>query len=317
MRTLEDVIVDAIKIIENDGIKYHIYPYPKTISSFIRGIENSPFFDKFYKHYPSVCGFDDFAYPNIVKEKMDDLCKEHKLCKGQFYSTKIAYSTDVEKRFLSNLDYCEELKEYSEKYFLNMADWDKNPGGAVKYKVKCNDGYIYKCNSKQERDVVSKLNKYPFIKHIRGQKLGIEYEFGNTTHTYYPDVVLYTISKHIIIIEVKQLYDLGVIDVMVKMINARAYAKKHKFAYSSFNVSFNGYLYLLNYNYSKKLEKDILDNISKYGQYTYEDFNSFTSGRKTALKKTDRISLAAIVFRNNLYMDDNFFGKRQFVIKDL
>lgn len=110
----------------------------------------------------------------------------------------------TKKRF-SLYDLCEGKpgEAITAKNFLKLTDTGKQTPGGFRYKIKLPDGYEYKGQSAQEIKVIKKLLSHKAFRHLRGQCISIPDRYNAKNHCYYPDLILLTNSKKVVILEVK------------------------------------------------------------------------------------------------------------------
>ena len=102
-------------------------------------------------------------------------------------------------------------KKFTIKQFLELTKLaDKKPGGALTNKsITFDDEYVYYADSQQEISILKKLISHKCFKKIRGQVFKIPYKFSGKNKSYYPDFVLLTNTNKIVVMEVKEIADMG------------------------------------------------------------------------------------------------------------
>ncbi|MBR0414130.1 MAG: hypothetical protein IJI67_03555 [Clostridia bacterium] len=119
------------------------------------------------------------------------------------------------KKYNLLLDKCENrkgLKNYSLEYFQRLSDWSHCCGHAEKrigtYRTKSGNAFDY--DSKTELKILKYLDRTDFVIAIGGQNFLIPYstDFADNKK-YYPDIVIYTSTHHIIFIEVKSIANMS------------------------------------------------------------------------------------------------------------
>lgn len=85
-------VILAVYIINIENFKHrYIYPYLKTINSFLRENTNSPFFKRIYSKYPNICGKYPYLQYNDLSESLDDLVEKGLLKEEISVTKKISY----------------------------------------------------------------------------------------------------------------------------------------------------------------------------------------------------------------------------------
>ena len=170
-------------------------------------------------------------------------------------------------------------KKFTMKEFLKItSEHEELKSGTGQYKVEMPDGYIYRGSSKEELRVIRRLLENKAIKCLRGQCIPIPYRFGGKDHNYYPDLIVLTNTNKIVIVEVKQIAEMGTKVNQRKYKALKYYCEYHGYLYVMCDKAFRTFQGLTDKRLNGKVEMAIDNAIKQKGRFDYNDFLELTAG---------------------------------------
>ncbi len=158
-----------------------------------------------------------------------------------------------------------ESNEYDESLDDLFEDIDKAYASDAKNKfiVNLSNGRKIYCDSKLERRFVMYLAKNGIIQDVKSEALELSYQTEHTERrTYYPDFVFKLFNNQILIVEMKEISNLGYHLNLSKYDALKEYAKENNYLYAEIAKDFENKSYIsMEQICSKKINKELEDNI--------------------------------------------------------
>lgn len=159
-----------------------------------------------------------------------------------------------------------------------------------------------KTDSKNERRFLNELKRKDPETLIKGQNIGIKYEFHGKEHIYFPDLFIYTPNGYIAFIELKDISKINQEFNLEKYKAMKELCKNYGFLYLYCDCHLNDYE-LLNSNKYKisKYVATILDSLLKEnGKITIDDINKKINKKSSKYKHWFWLQVAVYTRKNKL-----------------
>lgn len=299
MELIKEKVLLAVEIINEQGMKQGVLPRPMTVRSFLHGAGTKSPNHIFYRQFQELYGI----YPKINKEEiisvLNQLIEEKKLkLNGKNYTIYTEQkNSDGISAYLMN---SENARTVSDEEFYTLADWDNipsKPDSITSIPIKMNDDYTYMADSKEEEAFVKRIKNKRYYKDLRGQSFFIEYKVKNRVKKYFPDIVLLTPDNKIAIIEIKQLEMMSNKKVICKYLALKEFAEANGYMYAMLDQKFKSFEYMKQYNFSKNIEKKMIELYRENKGFGAEQMNTLLKGKSVTQKKVYRRMFAAMIIQ--------------------
>ncbi len=300
-KSIEKLIIKAVSTI-NDALVIAIRPRPKTITSFIKGSESSPFYKRLFLKHDDICG----AMKNITTDEVTAVI-EYLVVQGQLIRqgsdlhvnqtiSQIRHELD---RIFENRD---NAKAFNETELLSLCDWNGTHKKAEPVQsIMTNDGYLFHCDSLEEVSILKKLSKKMFYKHMRGQSFSIPYTRNTKKkRLYFPDIVMLTHDDRIAIIEVKQTRMMSYFEYILKYEAMKQYCIEKGYIYTMCDRTFTTFESLKTLKISASLKRQFEEILMTQGYFNNASFKTMSKTMNTKQKHHLQLHLTALVIQNNL-----------------
>ena len=237
----------------------------------------------------------------LLKELADNLLDVYK--NPDVFLKKKSDKKDASKYPLDDiLEGWNTAKVFNEAYLDSMTEWRSSRGFDPKRMLIDVDGIIYECDSFLEANLISELKVEKYFKQLRGQNLIIPYKKRRKGEesSYKPDLVLLSHDDHIVIIEVKPLYNIPTKRNVQKYNALSEYCKEKGYLYCICDDKFRTLKDLKEYEIDKSIEKFVLYHSSAYDAFNYNDFKTLKSRYRKYGEEYIKENIAAIVVQNDL-----------------
>ena len=194
-------------------------------------------------------------------------------------------------------------KQFSEEEYLALTSTltKRNAGYNTKMTATFEDGYVLPFDSKSEARLVQRLRKDETVKHVRGQCVTFQYRYGGKDYSYTPDLVVYTKSKKIILIEVKELAMMNSRRNHRKYLALRKYCLAHGYCFLMCDSRLHVYGKKQEATMMPTIEKAILEAVKEKGEFNYEDYRALIHGKKKPRVNAIRDAVGTFLTRHPRY----------------
>ena len=301
---IKEAVYKAIYYINESDLK-SIMSRPHTITSFLKGAEQSPFFGSIFVKHLDVCG----TWPDIkvaeVISVIEALIREGKIeSKDHNY-----YAIENANQIFETIDniflFRNESKIFTDIDLLELSDWIRNFNTTrdPKY-IKTIDGWDFPYDSKEEFSLIRKLSKKEYYKVLRGQSLIIPYDTSEKLNKdYHPDIVMLTHDNRIAIIEVKPLNLMSNYYNICKYEGLKKYAKDNGFICVMCDRNFRTFEYLSRKKVPKAVADAFENQLHIYNKFTPFQLDNICEGMTRKQKEAIKLDIHAYIiqkgYRNN------------------
>jgi len=186
--------------------------------------------------------------------------------------------------------------------YKNLRKYTKEEFESFYKKHETRNVYENKLDSKNERRFINELIRKDPDVIIKGQNLGIKYEFHGKEHIYYPDLFIYTPNGYIALIELKDVSKINQEFNLKKYSSMKELCKKYGFLYLYCDSYLNDYELLDSDKYKiENYTHVILDRLLKDNKkITINDISKVTNGKSVKYKHWFWLQVAIYIKKNKL-----------------
>lgn len=168
-------------------------------------------------------------------------------------------------------------------------------------------GYDLVFNDFAEVSFAEKLCKSGLFLSMRGQRTLIPYQkpWATKPSPYYPDFLLYTKKKHIVIFEMKSILGMCQEENIAKYLALKKYCRAHGYACSMFDrdlVTFEEYLWPLE---DTPVKRFVEQSLANEGVFSTDHLRYLLKGKKSAAAKSIRREVASILLQD-VYVENRY-----------
>ena len=197
-----------------------------------------------------------------------------------------------ENKLYSLINFPKENNEETVDYFnmlkpLRFTSY-KNNNGVIKLS-KSEDEVQYE--SYLEKEMLIKFDSCEFIKFIKTQSIEIEYSYKEKNYKYYPDFQLLTYDNQLIIVEIKNMYDICDSLNIAKYNALKEFCDSNGFGYLMVDDKGNSLEKISKIKINEIKTKSFIKLLKYKGKLNYRDFKSFKKLYKLTMKEMAKILL--------------------------
>lgn len=234
-----------------------------------------------------------FEYVEAIKKSCNEIFLKlrrmgnMKSAENKIYS-KINFPAEL--RTITNEDFGQFVQEriISESNYSRIGKYELKDGScAVDY-----ESYL-------ERRIISILDGAYYVSQIKTQSMIIPYERNGVIHEFFPDIIVHTADNHMIIIEVKTLYEMGTTFSLAKYDGMKEYCEKNGYGYVMIDERYNTIESLSACNISEGIENDFIDFLKCHSYVNYQMTKAFFASHDMGMEFHTLMKIL-IMQRNNV-----------------